>query len=177
MGPKGGPPPGRAPPWRDQGGGRATWPPGPGGHPSGSPLAFIYLSSRKPSRGSPSRDFIYYSAAAAILVLGSLEEPVPAPCRREDCPPEAPPPPWSPPRCVVSSPPWSMGPWPVAMWCLLSNLVLQCLALVSYLSWLRHLCISSCFAMLCLLGSDGLWDYVQFVMSNIFGLPLYFFLE
>ena len=58
-----------------------------------------------------------------------------------------------------------------------SNLVLQCLALVSCLSWSRHLCINSCFAMLCLLGSDGLWDYVQIVWSNVFGLLLYFFLS
>ena len=27
--------------------------------------------------------------------------------------------------------------------------------------------------MLSLLGSDGLWDYVQIVMSNIFGLPFF----
>ena len=67
-----------------------------------------------------------------------------------------------------------MGPWSVARWCCLSNLVPQFLSLVRCPTWSRHLCISSCFAMLCLLGSDGLWDYVQFVMSNIFGLPLYF---
>ena len=57
----------------------------------------------------------------------------------------------------------------IAMWCLLSNLVPQFLALVSCHTWSRHLCNLSAVAMLCLLGSDGLWDYVQIVMSYIFG--------
>ena len=45
----------------------------------------------------------------------------------------------------------------------LSNLDLQCLVLVSCLSWSRHLCYNYHVVMLCLLGSGGLWDYNQIV--------------
>ena len=90
----------------------------------------------------------------------------------QDSPPGALPSPWTPPGCAVSSLPWSMGPWSVAMWCFLSSLVLHFLALVRCPTWSRHLCNLSAIAILNLLGSDGLWDYLQIVVSNIFGSSL-----
>ena len=59
--------------------------------------------------------------------------------------------------------------------CFLSTLVLHFLALVSCPTWSRHICNLSTVAMLSLLGSDGLWDYVQIVMSNIFGSSPFIF--
>ena len=108
------------------------------------PLAYITSSFQKPSRGTPHRDFHLCSTAVALPRSGASEDLFPAPCRREGSPPGASPPPWALPGCVVSSPPWTMGPWSVAMWCLLSNLVLQFLALVSCPTWSRHLCNSFC---------------------------------
>ena len=49
---------------------------------------------------------------------------------------------------------------------------LHFLALVSCPTWSRHLCNLSVVAIMSLLGSNGLWDYVQIVMSNIFGSSL-----
>ena len=83
--------------------------------------------------------------------------------------------PWTSLGCVVSSPPWTMGPWPVAMWCSPPLFVLHGLDLVSCPTWSRHLCNSSVVAMLSLLGSDGLWDYVQLVLSNVFGSSPFIF--
>ena len=62
-----------------------------------------------------------------------------------------------------------MGPWSVVMWCFISSLVLHFLALVSCPTWSRHIGNIFAVGMLSLLGSDGLWDYVQILMSNIFG--------
>ena len=60
------------------------------------------------------------------------------------------------------------------MWCFLSSLMLHFLALVSCPTWWRHICNLFAVAMLCLLGSDGLWAYVQIVVSYIFGSPFIF---
>ena len=56
------------------------------------------------------------------------------------------------------------------------HIVLQFLALMSCPTLSRHLCNSSAVAMLSLLGSDGLGDYVQIVLSNIFGSSPFIFL-
>ena len=80
------------------------------GLPPSSPSAYLFIYLRKPSEGPPLRDLPYCSTAGAISISGSPGEAVPAPCRREDWPPEASPSPWSPPGCAVSSPPWTMGP-------------------------------------------------------------------
>ena len=80
------------------------------GLPSSPPLAYLLPLLRKPSGGAPLHDFPHCSAAGAILILGSLGEAAPAPCKKVDSPSETSPPPCSPPGCAVSSPPWTMGP-------------------------------------------------------------------
>src|SRR3954471_17936046 len=48
------------------------------------------------------------TAAATISRSGLPGDAAPTPCRKEESPPEAPPSPWTPPGCAVSSPPWTM---------------------------------------------------------------------
>ena len=88
-------------------------PPGRLGTPGGPwlpPLAYITSSSQKPSRRTPHHEIPLCSTAAALPRSGAPEDLFPAPCRREGSPPGASPPPFALPGCVVSSPPWTMGP-------------------------------------------------------------------
>ena len=82
-------------PWPRWPGGAATPLAAPGGRLGAlanlwlPPLAYITPSSQKPSGGTPHRDFHLCSAAVALPRSGASEDPFPAPCRREDRPPEA----------------------------------------------------------------------------------------
>ena len=138
------------------------------------PFAYLFSTMGNFQRQNPFSRSRLSSAAAALLRSGAPTDLFPSPYRREDQPPGASPPPWTLPGWLVSSLPWSMGPWSVAMWCSPPLFVLHGLDLVSFPTWSRHFCICLCVAMLCLLGSNRLWDYVHFVMSNIFGLPFMF---
>ena len=151
--------PARPHPWPRQGGVWGPW------STSGCTFAYLFSVTGKLQKKNPIPQTRLCSAAAALSRSGAPEDHFPAPCRREDWPPGVSSPPWMLPGCLVSSFPWTMGPWSVAMWCSPPLFVLHGLDLVSCPTWSRHICNLSAVSMLSLMGSDGLWDYVQIVIE------------
>ena len=90
--------------------GRARGAPGAPSPPLAAPFSYLFSVTGKLQKENPISQTLLCSAAAALPRSGAPEDLFPAPCRREDRPPGASPPPWTLPGCAMSSLPWTMGP-------------------------------------------------------------------
>src|SRR3954463_4375875 len=78
--------------------------------PLGAPFG-LYLA---PTEETPNIDLLFPNSSLyrrrRRFKIGAARRSCPTLCWKEEPPPGDPPSPWTPPGCVVSSPPWTMGP-------------------------------------------------------------------